>query len=561
MKRSIILSICILLLCGSMVSQELYQAQMNNDYFNVDREVNSVMKPTKQVHSAMRGYFIPELKRSFNYDSIVDSYEWKRTYKKKVDNLFWNAAFNKHWIFFNSKNFSFHIDPLFDFGFGYDVMDSSTSWTNKRGILAEGTIAKKLSFSFRVYEVQEQPVGYINDWIKEHSTAGKHIPVIPGGTVAKRFKGSVGQYDYTMASGYISYSPCEEVNLQLGSGKFFLGDGYRSLLLSDNGPNMPYAAININAWRFKYQMIWSQLYDYSTVPLVKNIYNKKWMATHYLSFIASKRIQIGLFESIVWADRTADGYRGFDFAYLNPIIFFRAVEYGLGNSTDNVLIGLNFSYKISKNYVAYAQFMLDEFKLGEMMKGNGWWANKWGVQVGAKVFDFCKVKNLYFQAEFNAVRPYTYAHYSGLTNYAGSNMSITHPLEANFYEAIFIAKYNYKRWYFRLQADWAKYGLDIDPQTGLAVNPENNRPYNYGHDIFYPYDTRVSDYGNKIGQGLTTQLLYGDISASWLMNPAMNMNITAGCQLRRETNALWSRNTAYFYLAFRTSLDKFYKDF
>ena len=43
-----------------------------------------------------------------------------------------------------------------------------------------------------------------------------------------------------MASGYISFMPHRAVNLQFGTGKHFIGEGYRSLLLSDNSFNYPY---------------------------------------------------------------------------------------------------------------------------------------------------------------------------------------------------------------------------------------------------------------------------------------------------------------------------------
>jgi hypothetical protein len=32
----------------------------------------------------------------------------------------------------------------------------------------------------------------------------------------------------------------------------------------------------------------------------------------------------------------------------------------------------------------YGQFLLDEFNLEQIKSGDGWWANKWGLQLGAK---------------------------------------------------------------------------------------------------------------------------------------------------------------------------------
>lgn len=54
--------------------------------------------------------------------------------------------------------------------------------------------------------------------------------------------------------------------------------------------------------------------------------------------------------------------------------------------------------------------MLDEFKLHEVIAGNGWWGNKLAFQLGAKAFDLFNIRSLYVQTEFNFVRPYTYSH-------------------------------------------------------------------------------------------------------------------------------------------------------
>ena len=36
--------------------------------------------------------------------------------------------------------------------------------------------------------------------------------------------------------------------------------------------------------------------------------------------------------------------------------------------------------------------MLDEFLIAEIKANNGWWANKWGIQLGAKYVDAFSIK-------------------------------------------------------------------------------------------------------------------------------------------------------------------------
>ncbi|RLD40943.1 MAG: hypothetical protein DRI89_10835, partial [Bacteroidetes bacterium] len=94
----------------------------------------------------------------------------------------------------------------------------------------------------------------------------------------------------------------------------------------------------------------------------------------------------------------------------------------------------------------------------------------------------------------------------------------------------------------------ALYGEDYDGQ-------------NFGKNIYESYNTRVEDYGNYVGQGLETTVLYNDISASYLINPAYNLNIALGYTNRSSTNEMETVNTSYIYIALRTSLRNFYYDF
>jgi len=183
-----------------------------------------------------------------------------------------------------------------------------------------------------------------------------------------------------------------------------------------------------------------------------------------------------------------------------------------------------------------------------MTKGNGWWGNKFGWQLGGKMFDALNIPDLYLQAEFNSVRPYTYSHWSSLQNYGHYNQSLAHPLGANFNELVGIVRYNYHRWYASLKFNYALYGLDT---TGR----------DFGKDIYLSYDDHVSDYDNKIGQGLRTNLYMAKAELSYLINPAYNLNIYGGYLYRKETNKHYTDDTSFVYFGIRTSVENIYDDF
>jgi len=139
-------------------------------------------------------------------------------------------------------------------------------------------------------------------------------------------------------------------------------------------------------------------------------------------------LNVGLFEGIIWQGADSTGVRGFEFNYINPIILYRPIEFSL-NSPDNAVMGLDFRYRIGKNNHLYGQLILDELLLNEAFSGlrrsitgdstitTGWWANKQGFQIGIKGWNLLWVKDLYYQFEFNWVRPFTYTHVTVEQNY------------------------------------------------------------------------------------------------------------------------------------------------
>jgi hypothetical protein len=536
MKHIFFISLFFLIFSLQLFSQQL-NSPLTNDY-NSDYE-KALYAPNNNFHTSAKPWLIPEINKVVNTDSLKNTYFLKSNSRKKFCTAFHNKVFNENLITLDKDGFQLTVDPVFNFEIGKDfATNESHTFTNTRGLQVEGSIGNKFSFFSTFYENQSTFIHYLDSNIRS-------MGVIPGQGSYKGF-GKSG-FDYAWASAYISYTPSKYFNFQFGHGKNFFGDGYRSLLLSDNAFNYPYLKITTNVWRFKYINLFAQFQDLMTPHASWQAYNKKYGTFHYLSYSVNKRLDVSFFEAIIWKASDSNGYRGFEINYLDPVIFYRPVEFSLG-SPDNALMGLNVSYKIRHSNVLYGQLLLDEFKLHEILAGNGWWGNKQAFQLGIKSFDLFNLRNLSFQTEFNYARPYTYSHESTLTNYGHYNQSLADPLGANFKESVSFLKYNFKRFFVELKFNYAMYGAD----SGKT---------DYGKNIFLPYTDRPKEYGVYTLQGIKTTLIYKDFRISYLVNPATNFNISLGFSDRTETSSITNKHSMYVYFGIRTSLNNFYYDF
>jgi hypothetical protein len=177
--------------------------------------------------------------------------------------------------------------------------------------------------------------------------------------------------------------------------------------------------MNTTFWKFKYTSIWSSPRNLNVLT-EGGAYTTKYVATHYLSYNVTERLNIGLFESALFE---SEPNRGFDWNFLNPVIFFNMVEYATGTRSGKSMIGLSYKYKWTDKFNTYGQLLIDELSVEDVTALNKSWKNKFGLQLGFKYFNAFKVKNLYFQMEYNQVRPYTftlYPHQSIFGTFVGS---------------------------------------------------------------------------------------------------------------------------------------------
>ncbi len=353
-------------------------------------------------------------------------------------------------------------------------------------------------------------------------------------------------FDFSQSFGGIGYTLDRHFDFLLAHDKNFIGEGYRSMLLSDNSYNYPFLRIQMSFWKFRYAVYYAVMQDLHTAHDENVGYYKKYSTMHHLDMNIGKRnwLNFGIFETVLWKPSAS---RGYELNYLNPIIFLRPVENSL-DSPDNVLLGLNLKVKINTRNIFYGQLMLDEFLLDEVRAGDGWWGNKQAFQLGYKSFNLFAIKNLNIQTEFNFARPYTYQHRSDAQNYTHYNQPLAHPLGANFTESVSFINYRWRNIFAELKVQVARMGKDT---AGV----------NLGNDIFKNYETRAQEYDNRMYQGLESTVNTIDFRINYLVNPKTNCNIEFGIASRQFSNDRSDNRSLLIYAGLRMALENYYFDF
>lgn len=456
------------------------------------------------------------------YSAMVNNMEWAQgsradyASKKPLGKTFYQTPANFYETY--SEDFFLAVNPVLQLNLSKEKDNDQTLFQNTRGLSLRGRIANKVGFSAYITENQERTPEYVQDWVQERRA-------VPGAGFYQVFK-TTG-YDYFDARGTISFNAAKYIDISFGYDRNFIGNGYRSLFLSDFSNNTLFLKLNTRIWKFNYQNLFMELHS-SNRQGASTLYPKKYAAMHHLDIALTKWLNVGVFEGIIFGRKDR-----FDFGYLNPVIFYRSIEQQNG-SFDNAVAGFDAKANVAKKFQFYTQFLLDEFNLGEIRKQDGWWANKWALQLGAKYIDAFGISNLDLQGEINRVRPFTYSHGDSVANYTHYNMSLAHPLGANFQEVIGIARYQpAPRWMLQAKAMYWMQGKDVDS-------------VNWGGNIMLPNRPpfRTKENGYEIGGGARTKTAYAQFLLSYELK--QNLFIEGNAVMRKvssESARIPSSNT------------------
>lgn len=483
---------------------------------------------------------------AFNREYLTnDSWEWSSANTNDSRRPFLKHFYKKKSDFFSvtTPEFDLHVNPVLYLGAGKDSRRDEMLFINTRGVEVRGMVDKKVGFYTYLADNQAMLPAYVDE--RRASTG-----VVPHEGYTKRYKDGEG-VDFLHARGYISFAATKNINLQFGHDRFFIGNGYRSLVFSDYAPPALFLKGNVKVWKLNYLFMLNQMTasrDRRGANGNFRGYPNKFVALHHLSLNIGRKLNIGVFESVIFSPNDSTGTDHFRLEYLNPIIFYRAIEQQNG-STDNVLLGFDFKWNALKRVSFYGQFMLDEFVINNIRDANGWWANKFAVQLGGKYIDAFGLSNLDLQGEVNVIRPYTYSHHTIFGSYTNYLQPIAHPQGANLKEIVAIVRYQ---------------PLGRLNVTGKLVYTDVGRDRegeNWGGDILKDNSTREMEYDNTIGQGVANDILFGSLTASWQLKHNLFVDASVVVRESKSPEPMYNNNTAITSLALRWNIAQRLYDF
>ncbi|WPU93523.1 gliding motility protein RemB [Mucilaginibacter sabulilitoris] len=520
--RKISTSIILLFLISGVVkAQSVYQPYSYQFYQKLDADVYSTKT---RVHSSLKPFFADDSLIKYHYDSLMNIDGPKGKF------------FNQHQIDVKGENYTFYTDLLPDFNLSRDFEGKRNTNFGTLGLQLGGTFGNKLSYNVSAYENRAVLPGYLATYTNQTGIAH-----------GQAYAGIYGnEYRWSYITALVSYTPNKYLNLTAGRDKTFIGDGYRSVLLSDYASPYPFFKLTATLGNVKYMAMWAYFNDPLSIK-VDDGDRKKYGVFHYLDWNVSNRLSLGFFDSIIWSAKDNAGHvRGFDFTYINPVIFLRPLEASNG-SPDNALLGFTGKYKLTDGITAYGQFLLDEFESNRFFSSSGSSRNKYGWQLGFRGANLLNVTGLNYLLETNNVKPYTFSERSSVLNYAENGEPLAHPWGANFREVVGLLNYSYKRFDYSFEADYGHYGLNTDN-------------LNYGKDLFLDYITPAREFGNYTGQGLTTNMIYLEAKAAYLLNPKYNLRLELGGIYRFEKNSQFHDKTGMITFGIRSSFRSIYND-
>lgn len=522
--------LCFLLivLCGVHFSSFGQQKLIPLNRFSTQEVERATLRDSiSSVHLAAKPFLESKLKLNAIVGFAKD--DTLKTYYNLT-----NTLLKQHLIVVKGDDYFIAVDPIFDLAFGKDFADTSgykdtiNPFNSTRGFQVIGDLGKKFSFLTSFYETQT----YLPLYQKEFFDS---TGVAPGFGRTKAYR-AVG-YDFAMAYGIVSYTPKDWVNIQFGHGKNFIGHGYRSLLLSDAAFNYPYIKTTLSFFnnKLQYSAMYASLQTMQRLPLgevPEALFKRKGGSFNYLSWLPHERIEVGLFEGIIWQRYDNEiGTVAQPYGAYIPVIGVNTAINGF-NAKQNVLVGANLRVKATEQSYIYGQVALDNPEKQSV-----------GYQIGGKYFDLF-IPRLDLQVEWNSLGAYMYASEFPLQNYVHINQPLGHPTGAATDELIVIGNYRWRRIIAQV-----KYN-QIQHNTG----PQGNWKSNPMADV-----SQTAEFPNHYIQQF-------DISAGVYVNPKWNFQILLGYINRLDQTKYQyvddiERRTSFLYITLRTNLINKYNDF
>ena len=417
-------------------------------------------------------------------------------------------------------------DPLFNFTVSQRNKNLDFRYyTNVRGFRITGDLGKNFSFETRFYENQFYYPDYLKEKSDQRSNPSMGVDGIGFGIGrAKKFK-NYGS-DASLANGYLSYSPSKQINFQIGHGRHFFGDGYRSHLISDYAPDYPYISGQYYLYKNKllYKHVTAWMRNLIRIPASSNpeaLFIPKAMSFNQLSFSPNSKWSIAIFEGGVYQSfEMQNGNINPDLSFYSPIVGSKLMDL---DSINNIIYGLNWSFNIFENLKIYNQIALKSFKVSN------------GFQLGLNWINPFKLDNSFLNIEWNNSPAGLYSMKQGHQNQSYSHLGheLAHPMGAGFQEYLIRGQFSKGKVFLRFNYNLSNLNEDYS-----------------GNEVFEPLENLL------FGINADQFRLFLNSSIGLMLNKASNMEISLG-HMTRITN---NDKENYLFISWRTYLKNDYFD-
>ncbi|MBI5020373.1 MAG: hypothetical protein HZB59_02960 [Ignavibacteriales bacterium] len=273
-------------------------------------------------------------------------------------------------------------------------------------------------------------------------------------------------------------------NLEFGREHNMIGTGYSDrLLLSSNAPVFDFLKLDFQYKSFRFLFMQGSLVDQMSA-------SNKYLALHRAQFSLFNVMNVGLSEMILYQRNSVD------FAYMNPINFYKSSEHSLRDK-DNAFLNFDLEVFPFAGYKFYGTWLIDDLDFKKM--GTGWWGNEFGWQGGLIATDLAGFENIDGFIEYTRLEPYVYSNRISGNSFTNNSIGLAHHLQPNSDELVLQFAYRPNK---RLRT-WIGFGKSRHGENkiidGIVLE-------NYGGNI---------DHGHRQYDSETARFLEGDMETTY----------------------------------------------
>lgn len=444
------------------------------------------------------------------------------------ERFYGSSQYNKNWLVRKVRyehlykvrvpEFQMNISPLLILDWGKVNGKAQNLFRNTRGVLIETNVDQKFGFTSTFFENQSTLIPHVE-------TYAEYFGVIPGQGFHKSIQDSI--YDFAWVEGMVYLKPNKQWDIQFGHAKRFVGNGYRSMLYSDNAfANMQlFYSWQRDQWKYH---TWYASFTSPDLPEPYIIYNHAWPKKagnfHFLQYFLSNNTSIGLFEGTIVQSRKKNGAYDFNPVHFNPVILLNSLS-----KNSNSILGINLN-TTKKHFTLYGQIVSMPYQF-----------SKQAFQIGTSYNKSYQIGQLFILTEINHASNGMYTFTDTTLAYTQYNQPIAHPMGEDFTEFIFQSKIRHRS--FELEY---KYNFIFGESDTTGFLPAIN--------LFYsqPNQSYLSSNANRSIQ---------EIKCSYIINPHYNLRLTLGAFIRNYKSTIKETNIEMVYISLQTPIFNRYYDF